>query len=431
MTTKRIQLPPWSKMLFQPARYKVAYGGRGGSKSWTFAAALLIMGVQRPIRVLCARETMQSMRDSVHRTLSDAINRMGMGAHYTVQQATITGQNGTEFIFAGLLHNVANIKSAEGIDVVWVEEAQTVSDESWNTLIPTIRKDGSEIWVGFNPRLATDPTYKRFVVDPPASAVVRKVNPEDNPWFPEVLRIEMEEDKRRDYAKYLHIWMGECTTAIEGAVYGDEMAKALNEGRITRVSIDPMRAVDTFWDLGFGDKTAIWFAQALPGGTFHIVDYLEDAGKPISHYLIELQKKGYLYGTDWLPHDGVDAIIHKKLASGDRSRSIEQIMRASGRRVRIAPKLNITTGINAVRSILPNCRFDEEHCGRGLDCLRMYQWGAPSKTGVERTEPLHDQYSHGADALRTMATSIKTPIIIPDDNVFSGNQNYSPDAWMA
>lgn len=431
MTTKRIQLPPWSRMLFQPARYKVAYGGRGGSKSWTFASALLIMGVQRPIRVLCARETMQSMRDSVHRTLSDAIDRMGMGAHYTVQQATIVGKNGTEFIFAGLHANVSNIKSAEGIDVVWVEEAQTVTADSWDTLIPTIRKEGSEIWIGFNPRLATDPTYKRFVVDPPSNAVVRKVNPEDNPWFPEVLRIEMEEDKRRDYAKYLHIWMGECTTAIEGAVYGDEMAKALNEGRITKVSIDRTRAVDTFWDLGFGDSTAIWFAQALPGGTFHIVDYLEDSGKPISHYLIELQKKGYLYGTDWLPHDGVDAIIHKRLASGDRSRSIEQIMRASGRRVRIAPKLNITTGINAVRSILPNCRFDEERCGRGLDCLRMYQWGPPSKIGVERSEPLHDQYSHGSDALRVFATSIKTPIIIPDDNVFSGNQNYSPDAWMA
>jgi hypothetical protein len=91
------------------------------------------------------------------------------------------------------------------------------------------------------------------------------------------------------------------------------MAKALNEGRITKVSIDRTRAVDTFWDLGFGDSTAIWFAQALPGGTFHIVDYLEDSGKPISHYLIELQKKGYLYGTDWLPHDGVDAIIHNLL----------------------------------------------------------------------------------------------------------------------
>ncbi len=356
MTTKRIQLPKWSSMLFEPARYKVAYGGRGGSKSWTFASALLIMGVQRPIRVLCARETMQSMRDSVHRTLSDAIDRMGMGAHYTVQQATIVGKNGTEFIFAGLHANVSNIKSAEGIDVVWVEEAQTVTADSWDTLIPTIRKEGSEIWIGFNPRLATDPTYKRFVVDPPSNAVVRKVNPEDNPWFPEVLRIEMEEDKRRDYAKYLHVWMGECTTAIEGAVYGDEMAKALNEGRITKVSIDRTRAVDTFWDLGFGDSTAIWFAQALPGGTFHIVDYLEDAGKPISHYLIELQKKGYLYGTDWLPHDGVDAIIHKRLASGDRSRSIEQIMRASGRRVRIAPKLNITTGINRLTM----------HCG--LEC---------------------------------------------------------------
>lgn len=430
MREQRIPLPEACKFLFQPARYKVLYSGRGAAKSWSIAAALLIIGAQRPLRVLCARETMQSMKDSVHRLLSDTIDRMGLRGVYEVQQATILGPNGTEFIFAGLLHNVANIKSAEGVDIVWVEEAQSVSQDSWDTLIPTIRKEGSEIWISFNPRLATDPTYKNFVLDPPATAKVVKLSWRDNPWFPEVLRIELEEDKRRNMAKYLHVWEGECTSSVEGAVYGDEMAVALNEGRITSVSIDRTRAVDTFWDLGYGDSTAIWFAQALPGGTVHLVDYLENNGKPISWYLLELQSKGYLYGKDWLPHDGVDAIIHTKLASGDKTRSIEQIMRASGRNVRIAPKLNITSGINAARSLLPNCRFDESKCARGLDCLRMYQWGPASKTGVSRSEPLHDQYSHGADAFRTLATSIRTPGVVVRE------QEHIParggaDAWMS
>ena len=145
-------------LLFSDARYRVAYGGRGASKSWNFARALLLKGVEQPVRVLCARETQQSIGESVHRLLSDQVGMLGLSHFYTVEKTRLLGKNGTEITFAGLKHNVANIKSAEAVDICWVEEAQSVSKESWNTLIPTIRKDKSSIWVSFNPDFDDDPT---------------------------------------------------------------------------------------------------------------------------------------------------------------------------------------------------------------------------------------------------------------------------------
>src|SRR6185437_15618646 len=148
--------------LFKPKRYKVAYGGRGGAKSWGFARALLILGAQKPLRILCTRETQKSIGDSVHKLLDDQIKLLGLEKFYEVQKSAIIGANGTEFIFAGIRQNVHNLKSYEACDICWVEEAQTVSKSSWDVLVPTIRKEGSEIWVSFNPDLETDETYQRF-----------------------------------------------------------------------------------------------------------------------------------------------------------------------------------------------------------------------------------------------------------------------------
>ena len=159
-----VQFPYKLSVLFDKARYKILYGGRGGAKSWGVARALLVLGAKKPMRILCAREFMTSMKDSVHKLLSDQITEMGLLGFYEITQATIRGLNGTEFAFVGLKNNVANVKSYEGIDICWVEEAQTVSKTSWNVLIPTIRKEQSEIWVTFNPELESDETYQRFVV---------------------------------------------------------------------------------------------------------------------------------------------------------------------------------------------------------------------------------------------------------------------------
>ena len=160
----RVEFPSKLRGLWQPKRFKVMYGGRGGAKSWSVAMALLVMGSNRPLRILCAREIQKSMRDSVHRLLSDQIAALGLGGFYDVLDTEIRGANGTLILFAGLQsHTVDSIKSYEAIDIVWVEEAQSVSARSWEVLVPTIRRPGSEIWLTLNPDLATDATYARFI----------------------------------------------------------------------------------------------------------------------------------------------------------------------------------------------------------------------------------------------------------------------------
>lgn len=192
------QFPEKLACLWEPHRYKVLYGGRGGAKSWGIARALLIKGASQPLRVLCAREYQKSIVDSVHQLLREQISDLGLSSVYRVMESSIVGPNGTQFFFAGLHHNVGNIKSMESVDVAWVEEAQTVSKSSWEVLIPTIRKEGSEIWVSFNPELDTDDTYKRFVLNPPPGAAVVKTSWRDNPWFSDVLKDEAEFLRLRD-----------------------------------------------------------------------------------------------------------------------------------------------------------------------------------------------------------------------------------------
>ena len=408
-------IPEKLQFLYEPSRYKVLYGGRGGLKSYGCTDALLFQGIQRYERVLCARETMDSIDESVHQLLEKRIYDLGLKEFYQIMKYTIRGpewpEGPTEFIFAGLRHNVHNIKSLEGITTCWVEEAEAVSKHSWDTLLPTVRwenkeaKRQAEIWITFNPRLRDDETYKRWVLNPPPNAKVVQTSHRDNPWFPEVLRIDMEHMKATDYETYLNVWEGEPISTLAGAIYAKEYGAAKREKRITSVPYDRSRPVHTYWDLGYGDKTAIWFVQQV-GGWWNFIDYLENSGEPLSWYLIEMQRRGYVYGTDYLPHDGVDAMIHSKLAS-DRSKSPDMVLRGMGRRVQIAPKLAIKTGIDAVRTVFPQCRFDEDKCSEGLTALQLYQWGEPAASGQERTKPLHDRWSHGADALRTFGVSAK------------------------
>jgi len=206
----KVALPEAFQFLTEPARYKVAYGGRGSAKSWSVARVLCLLAASKPVRILCARELQSSIRDSVHRLLADQIDALNLSARLEVQNAEIRGVNGSLFIFEGLRHNTTKIKSMEGIDICWVEEAERVSEDSWKILVPTIRKPSSEIWVTFNPEQETDPTYTRFVKNPPPDAIVRKVNHDQNPWFPIELRKEMEYDYRVDPDSAAHIWGGEC-----------------------------------------------------------------------------------------------------------------------------------------------------------------------------------------------------------------------------
>jgi phage terminase large subunit len=398
----KAEFPLKLQCLFKPSRYKVLYGGRGGAKSWGVARALLIKGAQAPLRVLCAREFQTSIKDSVHKLLCDQIEALGLLGFYEITQASIRGKNGTEFSFVGLKNNVANVKSYEGVDVCWVEEAQTTSRMSWNVLIPTIRKEGSEIWITFNPELETDETYQRFVLNPPENCIVQKVNWSDNPWFPDTLKLEKDALKSRDPQAYNVVWEGLCRQTVDGAIFAKEMQLAELDGRITKVNYDPTKPVHAIFDLGWSDATAIWFLQFI-GMETRLIRYLEGNQQTMSDYLAKMQTFGYIYDTLWLPHDSQN----KTLASNGRS--IEDIVRAAGYKTRVLERVPVLDSINAARTVFKNMWFDRDNCHEGLQCLRHYRYEVDPDTKQFSKTPLHDQYSHGADAFRYIGLMINEP----------------------
>lgn len=396
------QFPTKLKQLFIPSRYKILYGGRGGAKSWGIARALLLKGAKKQLRILCAREIQHSINESVHQLLKDQIDALGLSTFYQVTNNDIKGANGTHFIFAGLKHNIGNIKSKEGIDIVWVEEAQTVSKTSWDTLIPTIRKEGSEIWVTFNPDMEEDETYQRFVAHPPTDSLVIKINWSDNPWFPDVLKYEMEELKERNYESYLNIWEGHCKKAVEGAVYADEIREATESGRITTVPYDATKPVDVFFDLGWADNTSLWFAQ-VGGQEFKMIETYQNQFKKTPFYVKVMQDKKYTYGRIYLPHDANNENINA-------DRTTYQIVKDAfpNAQVMVLENFNgaIKAGIEAVRNIFPLCYFDKDKCADGLQALRHYRYKV-DENGKSSKDPEHDWSSHYADSFRYLAMALK------------------------
>jgi phage terminase large subunit len=379
-------------LLFQPARYKVAYGGRGSGKSWGFARALLIQGLQRPMRILCAREFQKSIKQSVHTLLVDQLQAMGFGKIYKVTEDAITAPNGTVFNFTGLAyHTVESIKSYEGVDVVWIEEGQTVTKRSWDILIPTIRAKGSEIWVSFNPDLDTDETYQRFVVEPPESARVVKINWSDNPWFPEELELERLDCYRRRPQDYANIWEGECRSAVEGAIYANEIRDAVEHGRVTNVPYDPGLKVHVVFDLGWNDAMFVSLVQRGVSD-IRIIRCIEDSHRTLESYSRELRDLGLNWGRVWLPHDG----LQKDIKTG---RSAQQYLQALGWDVAIVPQGSIEAGIRVARETFPRVWWDKQRAGVMVERLKRYRRVVPQTTG-EPGKPLHDDNSHGADCFR-------------------------------
>jgi phage terminase large subunit len=418
----KAEFPLKLQCLFQPSRYKVLYGGRGGAKSWGVARALLIKGAQAPLRVLCSREFQTSIKDSVHKLLSDQIMALGLDGFYEITQTSIRGKNGSEFSFVGLKNNVSNVKSYEGVDICWVEEAQTVSRSSWNTLIPTVRKEQSEIWVTFNPELETDETYQRFVLNSPENCVVQKINWSDNPWFPETLKLEKDALKHRDPQAYNVVWEGLCRQTVDGAIFAKEMQLAELDGRITKVNYDATKPVHAIFDLGWSDATAIWFLQFV-GMETRLIRYIEGNQQTMSDYLAKMQTFGYMYDTLWLPHDAEN----KTLAGNGRS--IEEIVRNAGYKTKIIPRTPIMDSINAARTIFVNCWFDRENCHEGLQCLRHYRYDVDPDTKQFSKTPLHDNYSHGADAFRYIGLMVNEP---KQARKPRANANYGSDySWMS
>lgn len=412
------EFPNKALLLFQPAPYKVMYGGRGGSKTWCFCRSLLALAAERKLFILCARELQKSIGESVHRTLASQLAPLGLQDFYEVQSHRIIGKNGSQFVFAGIKNNINAIKSMEAIDVCAVFEATSVSAYSWDTLLPTIRRDppygpferGSEIWVEFNPELDTDETYKRWVLHPPEHTIQIPINWRDNRWFPEILKKQMEEMRKRDYENYLTIWEGQVRRVVRGSIYAKELEDAMRKGRISpNIHLDKSRAVDIGVDLGRADTCCLWFCQQL-GTEIRVIDYYSNVGYDWSHYLEEIQGKRYRVGRIYLPHDA----RHEQLAA---KKSIEAQTKDAfpNDQVVVVPRTpSVVNDINAVRLAFSRLFFNEVKCADGLQALAHYKYEVdeerkdPQGRGAQSQKPCHDWSSHAADGLRTFIMGLQS-----------------------
>jgi phage terminase large subunit len=384
MTTNDIKFARSFQFLFRPARYKVGYGGRGSAKSWSFARALILSSASRKERILCGREIQNSIKESVHKLLSDQIEAMGLGDRFSILESEIRGKNGSEFIFAGLRSNPHKIKSTEGVDKAWIEEAEKVSERSWELLIPTIRKPGSEIWVSFNPDEETDPAYQRFVLNPPPDAIVQKINWRDNPWFPEELRKEMEYLYRVDPESAAHVWGGECRKVSNAQIFkGKYVIEAFEPNPFDQTWSGPYLGSD--W--GFADDP-----------TAAIKVWIRNRKLYIEYESWELHLGNDEIANRWRKDiPGIDS--YKIRADSSRPETIHHVSTKGGLKVVGAPKWpgSVEDGIQYLRSfeqivIHPRCKRMEEEA-------RLYRYKADPITG-DILPSIVDKHNHLWDAVR-------------------------------
>jgi len=393
------RFPKALKPLFTPKRYAFIKGGRGSGKSWGVARALLILGASETHRILCTREVQKSIKQSVHQLLTDQIQALGLGSFYEVLENEIRGKNGTKFLFAGLSDLTADsIKSFEGCTRVWLEEGQTITARSWGILTPTVRADGSEIWTTYNPELESDETHQRAVVKPFPGTVVIEMNYTENPWFPPILEKEREHAQTTmTAAEYAHVWEGKCRPAVEGAIYADQMAQA--DKRIGSVPMDGQLKTHCIWDLGFNDSMSIILAQRV-ASEVRIVHYIEGTQRTLADYSADLKAlrldgQPINWGYAWLPHDG----FAKRHQSG---KSDATVLGGLGWDVRRVPQTDVEAGIKRAREVFPRVWFNKERAARLIECLKRYRRHVSTTTG-EPGKPMHDEFSHGADAFRYLA----------------------------
>jgi phage terminase large subunit len=423
---KRLDVPRAFKPLVFPKRYKGAYGGRGSAKSHFFAGELIRRCHRARLRCVCIREVQNSIRESVRQLLIDKIAAFGLGPRFSVLEQEIRGVNGSLIIFKGMQsYNSENIKSLEGYDIAWVEEAQNLSETSLRLLRPTIRKPGSELWFSWNPRHETDAVDRFFRGSRHRDdAVLAAVNWHDNPWFPEVLRVEKDTDYASDPEMADHVWGGNYEIVSEASYYARLIAEAERQGRIGDFPHDPGRPVVTSWDIGVDDHTAIWFLQD-DGVRVTAIDYHEASGQGaeeivrgalpellpdrelIAPALLSVgRERAFAYGEHYFPHD----VKVREWGAGGRSRALT-LMGLGVKPIRVGARQGPAERVNAVRALLPLMRFNRtKGVMLGLSRLRRYaRQQSPTLGGF--AGPVHDINSHGADAFGEYA--VNCPLIAP------------------
>lgn len=406
MMEKRVpsKFKPLYKHLSTNKLFYVFHGGRGGGKSWEIADFLLIEGAQRKHRILCCREIQKSIKQSVHKLLSDRIVSLGLEYFYQILDTEIRGQNGTEFSFSGLQnHTVDSVKSFEGATITWIEEAQTVSAYSLKILIPTVvRTPNCMIIMSMNPKLPSDAVYADYVSVERDETVVVQINYTDNKHCPEDLIKLAEQMRDTDYDEYEHIYLGKPKEIADGAIYKSEFEQIKRENRICKVHHDPNLPVYTSWDLGILDPTAIWFFQVY-GKEIRVIDHYEANNEPLSHYARILDEKaekhGYKYAKHFAPHD----IAARDLSSGV---SREETMAKLGYKMTKGARLGVEDRIEATRQMLKNAWFDAEKCKFGIRALQNYRREFNDKLEQFKATPVHDWASHSSDAFGEGALNI-------------------------
>lgn len=394
-----IDIPEPYHELFQPSkkwRHYVYYGGRASAKSTTVAIFLLVEGMHRKVRILCTREYQNSLKESVHSLLTSLIDKYKLSSWEVTNEKIRNTKTGSEIIFMGTHNNAQSIKSMENIGIVWCEEASTMSEESMDILIPTIRAEGSFLIWTYNPISEFDPVWVRLAKSPDERTYVRKVNSDEVEGLlsPEIIA-EREKMRKENPELFEHIYLGEPLTANTGSVYGKQLAQAREDGRIGRVPYDGSAPVYAALDLGMSDSTAICFFQTV-GQEIHFIDFHESSGEDLSYYINVLANKPWEYRQIFLPHDAKA----RELQTG---KTREEFFREHGyNNVTILRPSSYKLGQDDINMIarpkFSRCWFDEEKCKRLLECLRAYHFEYDEKNRLLRDKPCHDWSSHAADA---------------------------------
>jgi phage terminase large subunit len=394
----KLEVPRKLKPLLAPKRYKGAYGGRGGAKSHFFAEQVIIQCYISDKRIVCIREVQASIKDSVKQLLIDKIIKLGISDYFEILESEIRGTNGSLIVFRGMQsYNAANIKSLEGYDVAWIEEAQTLSQHSLDLLRPTLRKEGSELWFSWNPRFKTDPVDAFFRKTPNAESISIMINWMDNPWFPEVLKKDMLSDFANDPDKAEHVWNG-AYGSLQGAILAKQVNQAEREGRINdTVVFDPLGApIEVSGDLGFRDTASWWFWQRKLGG-FSLLAYDGDNGLDADEWIPRIQSKilelgGRSVGKVWLPHDARAKTFQSSHTT------MEKFLTSFGHgKVAVVPISKKSDQISAGRTVIANCEFNRTQCEVGIDGLLAYEYVYDEENGTFSREPLHNWASHPSD----------------------------------
>jgi phage terminase large subunit len=416
VTAQSIELPEKLIPVFSgEALYRGAWGGRGSAKSRSFAKMAAVYGLRCSMAgqsgvIVCGREFQNSLDESSMAEIKLAIeSEPWLAGHYEVGEKYIRTRDGMiDFSFVGLRRNIESVKSTARIRLLWVDEAEQVSEIAWQKAIPTVREENAEIWVSYNPERRNSATNLRFRINPPEHSKIVEINWRDNPWFPPVLDAIRREDFAKRPEQYGHIWEGEYATAHVGAYFARHLNEAKEEGRIGKVSKDPLLPVRVYVDIGGtgarSDAYAQWVCQFV-GREVRVLDWYESVGEPLAVHMGWLREKGYGKANVYLPHDG---------ATHDRvfEVSFESAFRQAGFNTEVIPNQGrgaARARIEAARRLFPSIWFNEETTEFGREALAFYHERKSEDLRDVGLGPEHDWSSHSADAFGLMCVAYETP----------------------